>query len=118
MAFYRAQSTILLADFIQPQNRSKANSIINIMNAISIVVASLVSIFLVDISLQLAFITVSVLMIISLIVLIITVNENNAYSYQIIIKMEEQSGQKVRKAKEKISLVEDQNLMLEKMSSG
>ena len=118
MAFYRAQSTILLADFIQPQHRSKANSIINIMNAISIVVASLVSIFLVDISLQLAFITVSILMIISLIILIITVNENNAYSYQLIIKMEETSGQKVTKAKEKISLIDSfRDVMAEKDKS-
>jgi MFS-type transporter involved in bile tolerance (Atg22 family) len=108
----------LLADFIQPQHRSKANSIINIMNAVSIVVASLVSILLVDISLQLAFITVSVLMIISLIILTITVNENNAYSYQLLIKMEEESGTKIKQNREKISLVESfKDVMAEKDKS-
>lgn len=113
MSFYRAQSTILLADFIQPQHRSKANSIINIMNAISIVVAALVSLLLVDISLQLAYITVSVLMIVSLIILIITVNENNAYSYQLLIKSEEESGVKVKQERDKISLIDSFKDVLE-----
>lgn len=113
MSFYRAQSTILLADFIQPQHRSKANSIINIMNAISIVVAALISLLLVDISLQLAYITVSVLMIVSLIILIITVNENNAYSYQLLIKSEEESGVKVKQERDKISLIDSFKDVLE-----
>ena len=105
MGFYRAQSTILLADFIQPHHRSKANSIINIMNALSIVVAAVISLLLVDINLQLAFITVAVLMIVALIVLILTVDENNAYAYQLIIKQEEKSNEKIKEKKEKVSLV-------------
>ena len=113
MSFYRAQSAILLADFIQPQHRSKANSIINIMNAISIVVAALVSLLIVDISLQLAYITVSILMIISLIVLIITVNENDAYSYQLLIKSEEEANVKVKQEREKISLIDSFKDVLE-----
>jgi MFS family permease len=59
MSFYRSQTVALMPDFIQPQHRSKANSIINMMSAISLVGASIISILLVDISLQLAFITVS-----------------------------------------------------------
>ena len=105
MGFYRAQSTILLADFIQPHHRSKANSIINIMNALSIVVASVISLLLVDINLQLAFISVALLMIVALIVLILTVDENKAYTYQLIIKTEEESGEKIKGKKEKVSLV-------------
>ena len=75
MSFYRAQTVALMPDFIQPQHRSKANSIINMMSAISLVAASLISMFLVDISLQLAFITISIIMIVGLIVLILTVKE-------------------------------------------
>ncbi|MFX0072254.1 MAG: MFS transporter [Candidatus Hermodarchaeota archaeon] len=107
MSFYRAQSTILLADFVQPHHRSKANSIINMMNALSIVVAAVISLFLIDIpgiGLQIAFITVSILMIISLIVLILTVNENEAYAYRLIIQKEEQAGEKIKEKKEKVSL--------------
>jgi len=63
MSFYRSQTVALMPDFIQPQHRSKANSIINMMSAISLVAASLISLFLVDISLQLAFILVSIIMI-------------------------------------------------------
>lgn len=118
MGFYRAQSTILLADFIQPHHRSKANSIINIMNALSIVVAAVISILLVDISLQLAFITVAILMIVSLIVLILTVNENEAYAYRLIISQEAGLGDKVKEEREKVSLVESfQEVLAEKDKS-
>jgi len=105
MSFYRSQTVSLMPDFIQPQHRSKANSIINMMGAISLVGASIISLFLVDISLQLAFITVSIIMIIGCIVLILTVKEKNAYSYQLLLKMEAAAGEKVKKEKEKVGLI-------------
>ena len=105
MSFYRSQTVTLMPDFIQPQHRSKANSIITMMGALSLVGASLISLFLVDISLQLAFITVSIIMIIACIVLILTVKEKNAYSYQLLLKMEEETGEKVKKEKEKVGLI-------------
>jgi MFS-type transporter involved in bile tolerance (Atg22 family) len=75
------------------------------MGAISLVAASIISIFLVDISLQLAFITVSIIMIIGCIVLILTVKEKNAYSYQLLLKMEVEVGEKVKQEKEKVGLI-------------
>ena len=104
MSFYRSQTVALMPDFIPPQHRSKANSIINMMGALSLVAASLISLFLVDISLQLAFITVSVIMIIACIVLITTVKEKNAYGYQLLLKMEEDAGEKIKEKKEKVGL--------------
>ncbi len=104
MTFYRSQTVALMPDFIQPQHRNKANSIINMMSAISLVVASLISIFLVDISLQLAFITVSVIMVLTLIMLVLTVKEKNAYSYQLLLKMEEESGEKIKEKRERVGL--------------
>ena len=104
MSFYRSQTVALMPDFIQPQHRSKANSIINMMSAISLVAASIISLLLVDISLQLAFITVSVIMIIGLIVLILTVKEKNAYSYIMLVKTEEEAGQKIKEQREKVGL--------------
>ncbi len=104
MSFYRSQTVALMPDFIQPQHRSKANSIINMMGGLSLVAASLISMFLVDISLQLAFITVSIIMILGLIVLIITVKEKNAYSYQLLLIAEAETGDKVKKEKEKVGL--------------
>jgi Na+/melibiose symporter-like transporter len=83
------------------------------MSAISLVGASLISMFLVDISLQLAFITVSIIMIVGLIVLILTVKEKNAYSYQLILKTEEEAGEKVKKEKEKVGLVKSFKDVLE-----
>jgi MFS family permease len=105
MSFYRSQTVALMPDFIQPQHRSKANSIINMMSAISLVGASLISIFLVDISLQLAYITVSIIMIIGLIVLVLTVKEKNAYSYILLLKMEEEAGIKIKEQREQVGLV-------------
>jgi len=93
-----------MPDFIQPQHRSKANSIITMMGALSLVGASLISMFLVDISLQLAFITVSVIMIIACIVLILTVKEKNAYNYQLLLQTEKEIGEKVKKESEKVGL--------------
>ncbi|MFX1337239.1 MAG: MFS transporter [Promethearchaeota archaeon] len=104
MSFYRSQTVALMPDFIQPQHRSKANSIINMMSAISLVAASLISIFLVDISLQLAFITVSVIMILGLIVLLLTVKEKNAYSYQLLLKTEAELGEKIKEERERVGL--------------
>lgn len=104
MSFYRSQTVALMPDFIQPQHRSKANSIITMMGALSLVGASLISLFLVDISLQLAFITVSIIMIVACIVLILTVKEKNAYSYQMLIKLEEETGEKIKEKKEKVGL--------------
>ncbi len=104
MSFYRSQTVALMPDFIQPQHRSKANSIINMMSAISLVAASLISLFLVDLSLQLAYITVSIIMIIGLIVLILTVKEKNAYSYQLLLMAEASGAEKIVEMKEKVGL--------------
>lgn len=104
MSFYRSQTVSLMPDFIQPQHRSKGNSIINMMSAISLVAASLISLFLVDISLQLAFITVSIIMLIGCLVLILTVKEKNAYSYQLLLKTEQDEGEKVKDKKDKVGL--------------
>jgi MFS family permease len=113
MSFYRSQTVALMPDFIQPQHRSKANSIINMMSAISLVGASIISILLVDISLQLAFITVSIIMIIGLIVLVITIKEKNAYSYQMLLKEELEMGVKLKEQREKIGLVDSFKDVLE-----
>jgi MFS family permease len=113
MSFYRSQTVALMPDFIQPQHRSKANSIINMMSAISLVAASLISLLLVDISLQLAFITVSIIMILGLIVLILTVKEKNAYSYQLLLIAEADAGEKIKEMREKVGLKESFKDVLE-----
>ncbi|MFX1259429.1 MAG: MFS transporter [Promethearchaeota archaeon] len=105
MSFFRSQAVALMPDFIVPENRSKANSIINMMSAFAVVVAAIISGLLVDVSLQLAFITVAIMMLISLIILILTVKEKNAFSYQILVKMEAEFGEKIRVKTEKPSLL-------------
>ncbi|MFX0187968.1 MAG: MFS transporter [Candidatus Hodarchaeota archaeon] len=105
MSFFRSQAVALMPDFIILEHRSKANSIINMMGALSVVVAAVISGLLVDISLQLAFITVAIIMIISLIILILTIKEKNSFSYQLLLKMEAEIGEKVKDKKEKSSLM-------------
>ncbi len=43
-------------------------------------------------------------MIVACIVLIVTVKEKNAYSYQMLIKLEEETGEKIKEKKEKVGL--------------
>ena len=89
MAFFRSQAVALMPEFVKPEHRSKANSIINMMSGISLVVAALISLLIVDISLQFAFITVGIIMIVALIVLVLTVKETESYGWLLLMEMEE-----------------------------
>ena len=105
MSMWRSQAVALMPDFVHPENRSKGNSIINIMGGLGLVGSTLISAFIVDFSLQLAFIVVSVIMFISLVVLFFTVKEKDSYAYQALLAEETETGEKVKTKKEKVSLI-------------
>ncbi|MBD3343383.1 MAG: MFS transporter [Candidatus Lokiarchaeota archaeon] len=104
MAFYRSQTLSLLGDFIQPVHRSKGNAIVNIMGGIGTGIAFILPALLG--SVQLAFLTVSIMMVISLIVILLTVKEKNSFSYQRILSYESLERQKVKQADDKLGLIE------------
>mgnify|MGYP006278945145 CR=1 FL=1 len=89
MGFYRAPAVSLMPDFVRPINRSKGNAIINIFGGVGAAIGYLMSLIAGLITLQGSFIVVSVLMVLSLVVLLLKVNEKESYTYQIILEMEE-----------------------------
>jgi len=106
MASYRSQAVALMPDFVIPVNRSKGNAIINFMGGVGAVMAYIFNIVLVPISLFLAFLVVAIIMVISLVIVVFTVKEKDAFSYKLILEMEEKEGEKIKDKKEKLSLIE------------
>lgn len=104
MGFYRSQAVALMPDFVKPQHRSKANAIINIMGGVGAIVAYTMGLVSGAIGLQWIFIIASIIMVVALGVLVLTVNENDAYSYKLLLETEAKEG-KVKEKKEKVGLI-------------
>lgn len=97
MCFYRTQQVALIPDFIKSEHRGKANAILNLMGGVGAIFAALISLLVVDVSLQLAFIIVSVIMIITLVIGFLTVNEQDAYAYQLCLEMDKEEYEESEK---------------------
>jgi MFS family permease len=95
MGFYRSQAVALMPDFVRPQNRSKANAIINLMGGVGAIIAYTLSLASDVIGLQITFIIGSVTMVLALAVLLLKVREREAYSYQIVLEAEQAGKEKV-----------------------
>ena len=105
MLLFKAPTESLLPDFIPEEHRSKANSFGKIMSSISIIVAALISLLVVDENLQLSFIISAIIMVLCLFIILSTVKEKNATSYQLLLKEEELST-KDTQPKENITLMD------------
>lgn len=104
MGFYRSQAVSLMPDFIRPVHRSKANAIINIMGGIGAIAAYTMGLLSDAIGLLLTFMIASFIMIIALIVLFLKVDENEAFSYKMLLEIEAKEGEKVKEKKDKVEL--------------
>jgi maltose/moltooligosaccharide transporter len=110
MALYRSQAVALMPDFVRPARRSKANAIINIMGGIGSILAYSLS-YLIDvfanpnIGLEVTFIVAGIIMVLALAILFWRVKEKDAYSYKLLIDIEEKEGRKVEAKKEKLGLL-------------
>jgi MFS family permease len=105
MSMWRSQAVALMPDFVPPEHRSKGNAIINMMGGLGLIVSSLISLTLVDISLQFSFILISIIMVISVIILFFTVKEKDAYGYQLLLKEEAELGKRIKDTKDKPNLI-------------
>lgn len=72
----------LVPDFIAPERRSRANAAVKIASSITAIVAALISIFLIDNHLSLAFAIPAIIMLISIGVLAATVRDSRSPAYQ------------------------------------
>ncbi|PJE94400.1 MFS transporter [Streptomyces carminius] len=75
----------LVPDFIGPERRSRANAVVKIASSVTAIVAALLSIFLVDHHLNLAFAIPSVIMLISVVVLASTVRDSRSPAYRAVL---------------------------------
>ena len=97
MSSFRGQTIALMPDFTKPFHRSKGYAIFNFMAGFGTIIALIVNYTLVPISLFLAFLTVAIMMVLSLIIMMLTIREKNSYSYQQILEMKSETGQKVKR---------------------
>jgi MFS family permease len=72
----------LLPDFVPPERRSRANAVVKIASSLTVMVAALISIFLVDAHPKLSFAVPAVLMVVSLVVLAAKVRDNRSPAYR------------------------------------
>ena len=106
MGFYRAQAVSLMPDFVRPENRSKGNAIINLMGGFGVAIGYGFSALLGLVGLQILFLIISVIMVIALLVLLWRIKEKDSYSYQLILEMEGKEGEKIKKEKTTLGLIE------------
>ena len=104
--FYRSQAVALMPDFVKPEHRSKGNAIINAMAGVGGIIAFILSSIAGLITIQGAFIIISILMIVALIILFLKVKEKESYSYKSIIELEMKEGKRIKSKTEKPNLIQ------------
>lgn len=106
MGFYRSQAVALMPDFVQPVDRSKGNAIINMMGGLGGGIGMGLSLVAGILTLQGAFLIVSALMIIALIILVWKVKESESYSFKSILTLEGEIGKKIKIEKKTPGVIE------------
>jgi MFS family permease len=76
----------LLPDFIQPERRSRANAVVKIASSLTVMVAALISIFLIDDYPRLSFAIPAVLMVTSMLVLAAKLRDSRSTAYRTALK--------------------------------
>jgi MFS family permease len=100
----------LLPDFIAPERRSRANAAVKIASSITVIVAALISIFLIDDFPKLSFAIPAVLMLVSVGVLAWRVRDSKSPAYQAALeedRAEQDAGPRVRMRDVLLDLVRD-----------
>ncbi|MGW6957274.1 MFS transporter [Streptomyces chartreusis] len=75
----------LVPDFIAPERRSRANAVVKIATSLTAIVAALISIFLVDDHLNIAFAIPAAIMAVSIVVLGVTVRDSRSPAYRQVL---------------------------------
>jgi len=82
---FRPVAESLMPDFIAPERRSRANAAVKIASALTIIVASLISLLVVDEHPAAAFAIPSAIMLASALVLIVSVRDSRSPAYQVAL---------------------------------
>ncbi|OXM63285.1 MFS transporter [Amycolatopsis vastitatis] len=87
----------LLPDFVPPERRSRANAVVKMASSLTVMVAALISIFLVDAHPKLSFAVPAILMVVSLVVLAVKVRDNRSPAYRTAL---EEDREELRRTQE------------------
>ncbi|WFF00133.1 MFS transporter [Micromonospora sp. WMMD964] len=82
----------LVPDFLPPHRRSRANAVVKIATALTIIVASLISLLVVDEHPRAAFVIPSVIMLAATFVLLANVRDSRSAAYQAAVAEESSAG--------------------------
>ncbi|WFE53316.1 MFS transporter [Micromonospora sp. WMMD1155] len=82
----------LVPDFLPPQRRSRANAVVKIATALTIIVASLISLLVVDEHPRAAFVIPSVIMLAATFVLLANVRDSRSAAYRAAVAEESSAG--------------------------
>lgn len=82
----------LLPDFVPPERRSRANAVVKIASSLTVLVAAVISIFLIDAHPKLSFAIPAILMVVSLAVLAANVRDSRSPAYRVAIDEEREQG--------------------------
>lgn len=82
----------LLPDFVPPERRSRANAVVKIASSLTVLVAAVISIFLIDAHPKLSFAIPAILMVVSLVVLAANVRDSRSPAYRVALDEEREQG--------------------------
>lgn len=82
----------LVPDFIRPERRSRANAAVKIATSLTIIVASLISLFVVDEHPRAAFVIPAVIMLLATAVLVANVRDNRSAAYRAAVAEDATAG--------------------------
>ncbi|MEV4053476.1 MFS transporter [Amycolatopsis sp. NPDC049688] len=100
----------LLPDFVPPERRSRANAVVKIAASLTVLVAALISIFLIDTHPKLSFAIPAILMVVSLAVLAANVRDSRSPAYRSAVEEErEQAAPAARVRDTVLDIVRDRN---------
>jgi len=89
---FRPATESLLPDFIRPERRSRANAVVKIATALTVIAAALLSLLLVDDQPVLAFVVPSVLVLIAVAVLVARVRDSSSPAYRAVLAEDREAG--------------------------
>ncbi|WP_206795762.1 MFS transporter [Amycolatopsis sp. MtRt-6] len=100
----------LLPDFVPPERRSRANAVVKIAASLTVLVAALISIFLIDSWPKLSFAIPAILMVVSLAVLAANVRDSRSPAYRSAVEEErEQAAPAARVRDTVLDIVRDRD---------
>ena len=93
---FKPVAEALVADQQVPQHRSKANAIARAASGLTVIVSALLSLFVVDESVELAYVISAAIMVVCVAILVLTLRESRTDAYREVVADDEADAPKIR----------------------